>query len=105
MFIHCVYFWLRPDLTSTEHESFSAGAQSLCSIEGVLHGYTGIPAPTDRPVIERGYSCALVLLFADQRAHDAYQVHPVHDRFREECGSFWSAVRIYDSISDTTDQA
>ena len=104
MFIHCVYFWLRADLTSAEHAAFSAGAQSLCTIEGVAHGYTGIPASTDRPVIERGYSRALVLVFADEGAHDAYQVHPVHDRFREECGSFWSAVRIYDSISDTTDQ-
>jgi hypothetical protein len=42
---------------------------------------------------------ALVLVFADQDAHDPYQEHPVHDRFREECGSCWTAVRIYDSVS------
>ena len=104
MFIHAVYFWLRPDLSAGEQASFAAGVQSLCTIEGVAHGYSGVPAPTERSVIERGYSRALVLVFADQHAHDAYQVHPVHDRFREECGQFWSAVRIYDSISDTTDQ-
>ena len=59
------------------------------------------PAATDRPVIERGYSWALVLVFPSERAHDAYQVHPVHDRFREECGGYWSAVRIYDSVTET----
>ena len=59
-----------------------------------------VPAPTDRPVIERGYSRALVLVFADQATHDAYQVDPVHDRFREECGGLWTNVRIYDSVSD-----
>ena len=100
MFIHAVYFWLRDDLTSKERERFEAGVRSLRSIETVQNGWIGVPAPTDRPVIERGYSRALVLVFADQRAQDAYQVHPVHDRFREECGTFWTTVRIFDSITD-----
>jgi len=98
MFLHAVYFWLRPDLTSTERARFAAGLESLRSIETVERGYIGVPAPTDRPVIERGYNHALVLVFADQAAHDAYQEHPVHDRFRDECSSFWTSVRIFDSI-------
>ena len=40
----------------------------------------------------------LVLVFADERAHDAYQVHPVHDRFRAECSPCWESVRIFDSV-------
>jgi hypothetical protein len=99
MFIHAVYFWLRDDLTPADRKRFEAGLRSLRAIDGVEHGYIGVPAPTDRPVIERGYSRALVLVFADQRAQDAYQVDPVHDRFREECGGFWKTVRIYDSIT------
>jgi hypothetical protein len=98
MFVHAVYFWLRPDLAGDERARFLAGLRSLRAIEGVEHGWIGVPAPTDRPVIERGYSHALVLAFADERAHDAYQVHPVHDRFREECGTFWTMVRIFDSV-------
>ena len=66
----------------------------------MAHGWIGAPAPTDCPVIERGYQRALVLVFADQAAHDAYQVHPVHDRFRAECAGFWTAVRIYDSVDE-----
>jgi len=99
MFVHAVYFWVRDDLTPAEQSAFSAGLRSLRWIEGVEHGYIGVPAPTEREVIERGYSRSLVLIFADQAAHDAYQSHPLHDRFREECGSFWSAVRIYDSVT------
>ena len=99
MFIHSVYFWLRPDLTPDEQNRFAAGIESLRAINTVAHGYTGVPAPTDRPVIERGYSRALVLFFDDQHAHDAYQVHPVHDAFRSECGSLWTTVRIYDSVT------
>jgi hypothetical protein len=99
MFIHSVYFWLRPGLSTADLERFAAGLESLRGIEGVEHGYIGVPAPTDRPVIERGYSRGMVLIFADERAHDAYQVHPTHDRFREECGGFWTTVRIYDTVT------
>ena len=100
MVVHAVYFWLREGLTDAERERFAAGVESLRTIEGVRHGWVGVPAPTDRPVIERGYSRALVVVFDDQAAHDAYQVHPVHDRFRDECGGLWTTVRIYDSVSE-----
>ena len=100
MFIHAVYFWLRPDLQPADRDRFTTGLRCLRGIEGVEHGYIGVPAPTNRPVIERGYSNSLVLIFPDKAAHDAYQVHPVHDRFREECGAFWTTVRIFDSVTE-----
>lgn len=100
MFIHAVYFWLRPDLTPAQGAQFAAGVRSLIAIESVQQGYIGVPASTDRPVIERSYSQSLVLVFADQAAHDAYQAHPVHEQFREECGGFWTSVRIFDSVSE-----
>ncbi len=62
------------------------------------HGFVGVPADTDRPIIDRSYSYALVVMFRDAAGHDAYQVHPVHDRFREECAGFWRKVQIYDSV-------
>lgn len=98
MFVHAVYFWLREGLTPAETQQLDAGLRSLCTIPGVAHAHVGTPAPTDRPVIERGYSRALVLTFADLAAHDAYQVHAVHDRFRAECSGYWTGVRIYDSV-------
>jgi len=98
VFVHAVYFWLRSDLTAKQLARFEAGLESLRSIETVERGYIGVPAPTERPVIERGYNHALILVFADEAAHDTYQEHPVHDRFREECSSFWMSVRIFDSI-------
>jgi hypothetical protein len=100
MFVHAVYFWLRDDLTAAERERFATGLRALRGIDTVRAGYIGAPAPTDRAVIERGYSRALVLVFEDQRAHDAYQSHPVHDRFRDECGGLWTSVRIFDSVGE-----
>ena len=100
MFIHAVYFWLRNDLTPAQVKQFDAGLRALRAIEVVREGYIGVPAATDRPVIERGYSRALVLVFPDERAHDAYQVHPVHDRFRTECSPLWTKVKIFDSVGE-----
>lgn len=98
MFVHAVYFWLREDLRPEERETFVAGLHSLIGLPSVRHGYIGTPADTDRPIIDRSYSYALVVVFDDAAGHDAYQVHPTHDRFRETCGAFWTRVQIYDSV-------
>jgi hypothetical protein len=99
MFVHAVYFWLRGDLPASDHRLFDAWLPKLTKIPGVRHGYAGVPAATDRPVIERSYTSALVLVFDDAAGEAAYQVHPLHDQFRAECGSFWTHVRIFDSVS------
>lgn len=99
MFIHSVYFWLNPHLTEAQRAQFWAGVHSLTTIESVRQGYVGTPAATDRPIIDRSYTCALVVIFDDAASHDAYQVDPIHDQFRDECALFWIKVQIYDVIT------
>ena len=99
MFVHSVYFWLRDDLTPDQTRQFEEGVRALAAIETVRHGFVGTPAPTDRPIIDRSYSYALVLAFDESAGHDAYQVHPVHDRFRQECSPLWTRVLIYDAVT------
>ncbi len=100
MFIHSVYFWLREDLDDAGRDRFIHGVNSLKTLPTVSHAWVGRPADTDRPVIERSYSYALTVAFKDEAAHDAYQVHPLHDDFREQCGDLWSRVLIYDSVEE-----
>ncbi len=99
MFIHTVYFWLKSGLTQAEEEAFVKSALTLTEIASVKYGWVGKPANTDRPVIDRTYSYALVTVFEDMAGHDAYQVDKIHDIFRENCAQYWSQVRIYDSES------
>jgi len=96
MFVHCVYFWLKPGLTDAEEEAFYKGVSALTSLDSVRHGWVGKPATTDRPVIDTTYSYGLVVAFDDLSGHDAYQIDPVHDHFRETCAQYWSQVKIYD---------
>ncbi|HET8654483.1 MAG TPA: Dabb family protein [Longimicrobiaceae bacterium] len=98
-FVHSVYFWLRPELTAGQRAEFERGLRSLRSIENVRHGWIGVPAATDRPIIDRSYSYALTLAFDDAAAQEAYQAHPVHDRFRERFGEgYWEKIVIYDAL-------
>ena len=96
MFIHCVYFWLKDELSANELDQFKEGLHDLTTIESARSGHYGPPASTDRPIIDRSYDYGLVVVFPDKVAHDAYQDHPVHDRFRENCSDFWKEVKIYD---------
>ena len=95
MFVHSVYFWLKKGLSQEELKKFVDRGEALKKISSVRQGYFGTPAATDRPVIDRSYSYGLVVSFDDAKGHDAYQVDPIHDRFRE-LAPLWDKVIIYD---------
>lgn len=97
MFVHAVYFWLKEDLGEKEKQVFVERLNALATIESVRHCYIGQPAETRREIIDHTYSYALVVVFDDVAAHDAYQVDPIHDQFRDTCAGFWDRIRIYDS--------
>lgn len=95
MFVHCVYFWLKPVLSDSEKQTFLKGLDSMTKIHSVRYGWYGKPAATDRPVIDHTYSYGLVVVFDNEAGHDAYQSDPVHDAFRG-LKDLWTNVRIYD---------
>lgn len=97
MLVHAVYFWLKRDLTSEQRTAFRAGVESLKGIASTEAVHIGGPAPTFRPVVDRTYDVALVVLMKDMAAHDAYQVDPLHKAFLEQFSTSWEKVVIYDS--------
>lgn len=98
-FVHVVNFWLKKDLSEADVKKFEAGLKSLEKVPSLIYFNVGVPAATDRPVIDRSYSYSLLTVFKDDAGHDAYQVDPVHLKFVEECKPFWEKVLIYDSVS------
>jgi len=103
VFIHSVYFWLKPDLPDEARKRFIDGVHSLLAIDTVQAGHIGTPAETRRSVVDHTYSHALILMFQDARGHEQYQLHPNHDRFRHECADCWNKVVIYDCLSGGQD--
>lgn len=98
MFVHTVFFWLKSPENQADHDALRAGLQTLTSISDITTIYIGTPAETRRPVIDHSYDFSLTLVFADQSAHDAYQVHPKHEAFVANCAHLWERVLIYDAI-------
>jgi hypothetical protein len=97
MFVHAVYFWLDRNLTRADEERFRQRLEELGQIPSVKHAFVGRPAATNRPVIDRTYTFALTLVFDNAEGEAAYQVHPAHLRFVQECASMWIRVSIFDS--------
>ena len=85
-------------MTKEQLGEFHQKLLALTKIETVGESYVGIPALTDRPIIDRSYSVSLILAFDSKEKHDIYQDHPVHDDFRESCGNYWDKVLIYDAV-------
>lgn len=96
--IHTVFFWLKDGLSDAQVSFFEAELAKLPAIETVASGATGKPAPTEeRPVTDHSFSYHLSLTFDSIADHDAYQGHPEHDAFVENCKDLWERVVVYDS--------
>ena len=80
--IHNVYFWMTEEARAAHRDDFVAALRELLEIDLIEAGYMGSPAGTEvRPVTDNTFDFAISLHFASQADHDAYQVHPDHDRF------------------------
>ncbi len=93
-----MFFWLKDGTTAQDRDTFERGLASLITAPGVSHGTFGVPAATDRPVIERSYPYGLTVKFEDQATHDAYQVDPIHKEFLKSCSPLWTRVQVYDFV-------
>lgn len=98
MFVHTVFFWLGRPESQDDRNALRAGLESLKGVKEISAAYIGSPAETRRPVIDHTYDFSLTFVFADQAAHDAYQVHPVHLEFVAECRHLWERVQVYDAV-------
>lgn len=97
LFIHHVLFWLKDPGDSASVKQFEAALKKLVTINDIAEWHLGKPASTRREVIDSTYQYSLLTMFKDKAAHDAYQVHPVHDDFRTVANELCSRVQIYDS--------
>lgn len=96
-FMHMVFFWFK-DTSNKQVDAFKNRTISfLDKVDSIDTYHVGIPASTDRPIIERSYTVSLVVTFQDKKAHDIYQEHEAHKRFINDCQHLWDSVKIFDT--------
>ena len=98
MFVHHVYFWLKNENSEQDKAKLIEGLKNLSKVRTIKQFYIGVPAATDRDVIERSYSVSWLLLFDNPADQDNYQTDPIHLKFVEECSILWKQVVVYDSV-------
>ena len=98
MFVHHVYFWLRNESNEEDKAKLIEGLRKLSKVSTIRKFYIGVPAATNRDVIERSYSVSWLLFFDNPADQDNYQTDPIHLKFVEDCSMLWKKVVVYDSV-------
>ena len=99
-FEHVVLFWMNNPENQEERTLLEKGMKDLIkSSRYIVSAHLGVPAMTDREVVDNSYTYNYTVTFHSKEDQDAYQVEPVHLKFVEEYKHLWSKVQIYDSVN------
>jgi hypothetical protein len=97
VFVHHVYFWLKAPGDAQAREALIAGLRTLTAVPEVLWSHIGLPAESERGVVDDSYSVSWLVFLADKAAEDRYQVDPIHLKFVADCSALWERVVVYDT--------
>ena len=98
MFVHHVYFWLNNPDSNEDRAALIAGLRKLSKVGTIRQFHIGVPAATNRGVIDNSYAVSWMLIFDTPEDQDSYQVDPIHLQFVKECSPLWNKVVVYDTI-------
>jgi hypothetical protein len=96
MFSHVVIFWTDPSKADAPDQVIAAAKKYLESIPGIVNFHVGKMATSPRDIVDQTYQAGLNIQFESKQAQDAYQVHPEHLKFVEQCKTLFAKVVIYD---------
>ena len=97
--VHHVFFWLKNPDSREDLAKLLEGLRTLAQIETVRGTHFGVPASTEkRDVVDNSYSASEILFFDDTAGQKAYQDHPIHKKFVEDCSHLWEKVVVYDAL-------
>jgi len=97
-FVHIVFFWLKNPTNLTDREAFEQNMSKLLETsQYAKNKHFGVPANTNRPVVDNSYTYCLKVTFENLEEHNNYQVEAAHKLFIAESSKLWEKVLIYDS--------
>ncbi|HKJ48181.1 MAG TPA: Dabb family protein [Christiangramia sp.] len=97
-FTHVVYFWLNNPDSSQDRANFENSLKKfLNQSKYAKTKFIGIPAESDREVVDDSFTYSIILSFSSKEEQDKYQKEPAHLKFIEESEDLWKKVIVYDS--------
>lgn len=98
VFIHHVFFWLKENNEQNRNRLID-GLKKLSSVTTIRQFQIGVPADTNRDVIENSYSVSWTLFFDTPQQQERYQENPMHLDFVKTCSSLWDKVIVFDTVN------
>lgn len=98
IFVHHVFFYLNHS-DAANIQSLIEGLERLSKAPIIKQSHIGIPAGTNRDVVERSYNVSWLVFFNNAAEQDSYQTDPIHLQFVKECSHLWKKVVVYDSVN------
>jgi len=96
-FVHHVHFWLK---NKEDKAKLIEGLELLKPITHIRDMHIGVPADTNRAVIDSSYDVSLLLLFNTLEEEEAYQFDPTHVIFAEQYAKpLCSKVLVLDNVN------
>jgi hypothetical protein len=97
-FAHSVFFWLKNPESQQDRAAFEKSLKKFINQSIYIKTkHIGIPAATNREVIDQTYTYSLLLTFENKADQDKYQDEPAHQIFIAESSDLWEKVVVYDS--------
>ena len=99
MLSHMVYFTLKEPSDTAVEQLVAACHTYLKDHPGIVFFAAGTRVEDlQRPVNDQEFHVGLHVVFDSRAAHDAYQVHELHQRFIAENQADWEQVRVFDAM-------
>jgi hypothetical protein len=100
MFVHAVFFWLKPGVGDDVRARLTEDCTTyLRKIPSVRHVWWGRPAMTPRDVVDNSYDLGLCVVLDDAKGLEDYQVHPLHKEFVARNKEHWKRLQAYDFVA------
>ena len=96
--VHHVFFWLKEPGNKEHRKQFENALEDLLKVNTIKISHIDAPAGTEsRDIVDHSYTYSYLVMFNSKEDQDAYQVHPLHQKFVKENSDLWERVVVYDS--------
>jgi hypothetical protein len=93
---HVVLVWLKRPGNEQDKQTLVALGRDLRSIPGIRFLDSGTALSSERPIVDDSFDIAYVMRFDSPAALNAYAVHPVHVKAKEELLRLSRRILVYD---------
>jgi|TARA_Y100000996_G_scaffold385000_1_gene342063 hypothetical protein len=98
-FYHVVYFWLKKSKDSGDtNKLVNELKKFIGENKQVVTSFIGLPAGTNRGVVDNSYDVSLIVTFNSKEEQEVYQNDPTHLSFIDKASNLWKKVQVFDSI-------